>query len=192
MGIATGRPRGRPKGAKNKRTVEREADMREMAARIGNAVGGAFEGDALAYLTSIYKDPAKPENVRMDAAKAAIRYERVALAPVEQAPETDFVPLAERLTRYVGTDAWERRPTRLLEWEKAGVQEEPALANLPVPRNYGASGPDGVPTSSVGEPNLSPSRSHGSVEGKVRYSEQCVGCSCDPGSAEELECLGHH
>ena len=45
----------------------------------------------------------------MDAAKAAIRYERVALAPVEQAPETDFVPLAERLTRYVGTDAWERR-----------------------------------------------------------------------------------
>jgi hypothetical protein len=43
MGIATGRPRGRPKGAKNKRTVEREADMREMAARIGNAVGGAFE-----------------------------------------------------------------------------------------------------------------------------------------------------
>ena len=61
MGIATGRPRGRPKGAKNKRTVEREADMREMAARIGNAVGGAFEGDALAYLTSIYKDPAKPE-----------------------------------------------------------------------------------------------------------------------------------
>jgi hypothetical protein len=39
--------------------------MREMAARIGNAVGGAFEGDALAYLTSIYKDPAKPENVRM-------------------------------------------------------------------------------------------------------------------------------
>ena len=165
--------------------------MREMAARIGNAVGGAFEGDALAYLTSIYKDPAKPENVRMDAAKAAIRYERVALAPVEQAPETDFVPLAERLTRYVGTDAWERRPTRLLEWEKAGVQEEPALANLPVPRTYGASGPDGVPTSSVGEPN-SPSRSHGSVEGKVRYSEQCVGCSCDPGSAEELECLGHH
>jgi hypothetical protein len=86
----------------------------------------------------------------MDAAKAAIRYERVALAPVEQAPETDFVPLAERLTRYVGTDAWERRPARLLEWEKAGVQEEPALANLPVPRNYGASGPDGVPTSSVG------------------------------------------
>jgi hypothetical protein len=131
MGIATGRPRGRPKGAKNKRTVEREADMREMAARIGNAVGGAFEGDALAYLTSIYKDPAKPENVRMDAAKAAIRYERVALAPVEQAPETDFVPLAERLTRYVGTDAWERRPARLLEWEKAGVREEPALAHLP-------------------------------------------------------------
>jgi hypothetical protein len=88
MGIKTGRPRGRPKGAKNKRTVERDAEMMEMATRIASVVGGAFEDDALAYLTSIYKDPAKPENVRMDAAKAAIRYERPALAPVEQAPET--------------------------------------------------------------------------------------------------------
>jgi hypothetical protein len=69
MGIKTGRPRGRPKGAKNKRTIEREAEMREMATRIASIVGGAFDHDALAYLTSIYKDPAKPENVRMDASK---------------------------------------------------------------------------------------------------------------------------
>jgi hypothetical protein len=115
MGIKTGRPRGRPKGAKNKR-----------------AVGGAFEGDALAYLTSIYKDLAKPENVRMDAAKAAICYERAALTPVEQAPQTDFVPLAEWLRPYVGTDAWERRPARRPVWEETDLEEEPSLTNVAV------------------------------------------------------------
>jgi hypothetical protein len=51
MGIKTGRPRGRAKGAKNKRTVEREAEMREMATRIAGVVDGAFEDDALAYLS---------------------------------------------------------------------------------------------------------------------------------------------
>jgi len=38
MGTRTGHPRGRPKGAKNKRTAEREAAMKEMAAQIGKAV----------------------------------------------------------------------------------------------------------------------------------------------------------
>lgn len=36
-------------------------------------MGGVFEGDAHAYLMSVYKDPSKPENVRIDAAKAALR-----------------------------------------------------------------------------------------------------------------------
>ena len=60
--------------------------------------------DALAYLISIYKDPTKPENLRMDAAKVAIRYERPALASVEQAPQRDFIPLAERLKFYASRD----------------------------------------------------------------------------------------
>ena len=64
--------RGRPKGAKNKRTAAREAATKEIAAQIEKSIGGAFEGDALAYLMSIYKDPSQPENVRIDAAKAAI------------------------------------------------------------------------------------------------------------------------
>ena len=42
------------------RAPEREAAMRDMAAHIEKAVDGAFEGDALAYLTSIYKDPTRP------------------------------------------------------------------------------------------------------------------------------------
>ena len=79
--------------------------MKEMAEQVGKSVGGAFEGDALAYLISVYKDPSKPENLRIDAAKAAIRYERPALAPVEQGgPESDYVPLHERLAAYERED----------------------------------------------------------------------------------------
>ena len=82
--------------------------MKEMAAQIGKAVGDAFEGDALAYLISVYKDPLKPETLRIDAAKAAIRYERPALAPVEQVTESGIVVLNERLkaNRQTGGEAF--------------------------------------------------------------------------------------
>ena len=95
--------------------------MKEMAAQIGKAVGGAFEGDALAYLMSVYKDPSKPENLRIDAAKAAIRYERPALAPVEQGgPESDYVPLAERIAYYEREDALEASAIKVVELKKPG------------------------------------------------------------------------
>jgi hypothetical protein len=103
--------------AKNKRTAEREAATKEMAAQIQNVVGSAFEGDALVYLMSVYKDPLKPENVRIDAAKAAIRYERPALAPVVQGPERDTVPLHERIEFH------EREEQQLIEARKGKVAE---------------------------------------------------------------------
>ena len=79
-------------------------------------IGGAFEGDVLAYLMSVYKDPSKPENVRIDAAKAAIRYERPALAPVEQGGlESDVVPLAERIKFYEQRDAIEASASKVVE-----------------------------------------------------------------------------
>ena len=84
----------------------------------GRRSRGAFEGDALAYLTSIYKDPAKPKNLRIDAAKTAIRYERAALAAVERAPESDFVPLAERLQAYARRDAIEASAAKVLDLRK--------------------------------------------------------------------------
>src|ERR1700722_9208981 len=119
MGTRTGRPRGRPKGSKNKRTAEREAATQEMATRIGKAVGGAFEGDAHAYLTSVYKDPSKPENVRIDAAKAAIRYERPALAPVEQGgPERNSNPLADRIEFYEREEQIEASESKVVELKK--------------------------------------------------------------------------
>jgi hypothetical protein len=89
--------------------------MRRTSALIEKSV------DALAYLISIYKDPTKPENLRMDAAKVAIRYERPALASVEQAPQRDFIPLAERLKFYASRDHAEADAAKLIEGKSEPV-----------------------------------------------------------------------
>jgi hypothetical protein len=122
MGKKTGRPRGRPKGAKNKRTAEREAAMRNTAANIEGTVNGAFLGDALAFLTSIYKDPAKPENLRIDATKVAIRFERAPLAPRKEASKTDVVPLAERLRAYAAEAATQKSGAKVVDLRKPAEQ----------------------------------------------------------------------
>lgn len=83
MGVRTGKPRGRPKGSPNKRTVERVEAMAETARAIGAALPEAFAGDAHSLLVAIYKDVTRPIELRIDAAKAAIRYETPALAAVE-------------------------------------------------------------------------------------------------------------
>jgi len=83
MGVRTGRPRGRPVGAKNKSTAQREEAMRQVAETIHETVDGAFDGDAHALMMTVYKDPRHDWPVRLDAAKAAIRYEKPALANVE-------------------------------------------------------------------------------------------------------------
>jgi hypothetical protein len=107
---------GDPKALRTSVPLSERPLRRKMATRIGKAVGGAFEGDAHAYLTSVYKDPSKPENVRIDAAKAAIRYEKPALAPVEQGgPDTDFIPLAKRIEYYTRRDASESSASKVVE-----------------------------------------------------------------------------
>jgi hypothetical protein len=68
--------KGRPPGAKNKRTRELEAKMAETAEHIAAAIPGAFGGDAHALLMVTYKDVALDLDVRLDAAKAAISYEK--------------------------------------------------------------------------------------------------------------------
>jgi hypothetical protein len=84
MGKRTGNPRGRPKGAKSTRTVEREAAMQEAAKKAAEALGvEAFGGDAHALLMMIYKNTAHPIELRVDAAKAAIGYEKPRLATVD-------------------------------------------------------------------------------------------------------------
>jgi hypothetical protein len=84
MGKRTGNPRGRPKGAKSARTIERQAAMQEAAKKAAEALGvEAFDGDAHALLMMIYKNAAHQIELRVDAAKAAIGYEKPRLATVD-------------------------------------------------------------------------------------------------------------
>jgi hypothetical protein len=79
---------GRPAGAKNKRTVAVEAAARAIAERFKAEVPTAFEGDGVAYMQSVYRDPAFSHELRLEAAAKAARFERPTLAAVavQQAP----------------------------------------------------------------------------------------------------------
>ena len=83
MGIRTGKPRGRPSGAKNLRTEEREVFMQRAAEAIESTLKDAFTGDAHAFLMTVYKDVHQPLALRLDAAKAAAPYEKPKLASVD-------------------------------------------------------------------------------------------------------------
>jgi hypothetical protein len=78
-GFKTG---GRKKGVKNKRTRRIESAARRLLDDAKDVLGdqGAklFEGDAHALMVLTYKNPDLPLDVRMDAAKAAIRFEKPA------------------------------------------------------------------------------------------------------------------
>lgn len=78
-GFKTG---GRKKGVKNKRTRRIESAARRLLDEAKGVLGdqGAklFEGDAHALMVLTYKNPALPLDIRMDAAKAAIRFEKPA------------------------------------------------------------------------------------------------------------------
>lgn len=83
MNIPTGRLRGRPPGSPNKRTAAIKAAVAQAAERLAAEIPDAFVGDAHAFLMAIYKDPSQPIDLRLDAAKAAIRFEKPALAAVQ-------------------------------------------------------------------------------------------------------------
>jgi hypothetical protein len=75
---------GRQPGAKNKRSLEREAALAKAAAEIEGVLGDqAFDGDAHALLMVIYKNGALPIDLRLDAARAAISFEKPRLSSVD-------------------------------------------------------------------------------------------------------------
>lgn len=81
--ISRRRALGRPVGSQGKKTKNLENSIirsRVVAERLIGSL--AFEGDALAYLCTIYKDPEQTQEVRIDAAKAALPYERPRLAAI--------------------------------------------------------------------------------------------------------------
>lgn len=71
---------GRPPGARNKRNRALDEAAALAAERLAAAIPDAFTGDAHALLMAVYKDPALDLALRVDAAKAAIRFEKPALA----------------------------------------------------------------------------------------------------------------
>ena len=64
--------------------------MQVVAEKLKQAVPGAFEGDGVAYMQSVYRDPAFSMEQRLDAAAKAARFERPTLAAVavQQPPRT--------------------------------------------------------------------------------------------------------
>lgn len=74
---------GRKPGSKSKITREREQATAEAAKALEGVIPEAFTGDAHSLLMAVYKDPRNDIEVRIDAAKAAIRYEKPALSSVE-------------------------------------------------------------------------------------------------------------
>jgi hypothetical protein len=83
MGKRTGKPRGRPVGSKSKRSQEVADRARKAAAVLAEKIPGCFEGDSHALLMAVYKDPENPLSIRIDAAKAAIGYEKPRLQAIE-------------------------------------------------------------------------------------------------------------
>ena len=71
---------GREKGTPNKRTVERDKATQVAVARLEEVLPNAFTGDAHALLMAVYKDTSLDLRVRIEAAKAAISFERPRLA----------------------------------------------------------------------------------------------------------------
>ena len=80
-GFKTG---GRQKGSKNKRTLLLEERTRALIDNAKEIIGGdLFEGDAHAFLMLTYRDKSLPHNLRLDAAKVAIRFEKPALTAID-------------------------------------------------------------------------------------------------------------
>ncbi len=108
---------GRPPGSKNKKTLALEEAARQAAA----SVDGAFEGDAHAFLTAVYCDPAVPLEIRIMAAGRALRVEKPALSASHSVTEVN-VNLATRL------EAARKRVARRGREEEIGATLEPHVS----------------------------------------------------------------
>jgi hypothetical protein len=100
---------GRQKGALNKRTLAREAALREKMDLVRAALPTeAFQGDAHAFLVAVYCDPSIELSIRLDAAGKAIAYEKPRLAAVSHVA-TDVRPFVFALPPVAAsTEEWLR------------------------------------------------------------------------------------
>lgn len=70
---------GRRKGVPNKRTVKRREALAQVVEQLVDQIPDRFRGDAHEFLRVTYSDPRLPLDIRLDAAKAAIRFEKPSL-----------------------------------------------------------------------------------------------------------------
>ena len=92
-GRRTGTPKtgGRKAGTPNKRTVALRTATATAAEQISATLGSeVFHGDAHALLMTVYKDLNQPIGLRMEAAKAALPYEKPRRASIENKIVDEF------------------------------------------------------------------------------------------------------
>jgi hypothetical protein len=88
---------GRQKGTRNKVTDARREHIQKVAQQLEDVIPGAFDGDSHALLMAIYKNPLNDMALRLDAAKAAIGYEKPRLASTEVKAEVDATVAVSRI-----------------------------------------------------------------------------------------------
>src|SRR5215212_7891090 len=98
---------GRKKGGSNRDTrmwrhkIELVAD--QIARELRQHGIEAFEGDAHAFLVTVYKDPRMPLPLRIDAAKACLGFEKPKLAAIAVKQADNEPPVIDRI-EYVIVD----------------------------------------------------------------------------------------
>ena len=105
MGIATGKPRGRPKGSLNKSSEKLQQALAEKAVAVEATLDEPFASDSHDLLMSIYNDLTQPLAIRMEAAKASLPYEKPRLA------STDLRATPSAPTRTPCSSGWGRKTT---------------------------------------------------------------------------------
>ena len=92
---------GRKRGSLNKATQARQAAMRKAAESLSGAIPDAFEGDAHELLMALYKDPTQPTTVRLDAARAALPFEKPRLATATEPSGNGHISHEEALRQVI-------------------------------------------------------------------------------------------
>jgi hypothetical protein len=97
---------GRKAGTPNRKT----AALKQAVVEAVGALPDAFEGDSYAFLATVYRDKTQPLNMRLDAAKTAIAYERPRLSNVEMTTRS-----LDRMTDEEFFRAWDSVATFLAQ-----------------------------------------------------------------------------
>jgi hypothetical protein len=101
---------GRKPGTRNRRTQEREQALAAVSVKIADTLGPAgFNGDAHALLMSVYRDSNQPLSMRIEAAKAALPYEKPRLSNVDAKIEST-VTLTDLVNASYRPDVREGQP----------------------------------------------------------------------------------